>query len=85
MAWFFVNFGAKTMVNGRAYLRQEWKPKLLLNESIFFSNQFIQTPQFVHFNGLLPCPLKRSLSKVHSIQWPECEGSLIMWTCMRFM
>jgi hypothetical protein len=31
-----------------------------------FSSKLIQSLQFIYFNGLLPCPLKESLSKVLS-------------------
>jgi hypothetical protein len=41
----------------------------LLKRTNFFSKHK-QTPQFVYINGLLPCPLKGSSSKVLSTQCP---------------
>jgi hypothetical protein len=35
-----------------------------------YLSKHIQTPQFIYFNGLLPCPLEGSLSKTLLTQRP---------------
>jgi hypothetical protein len=80
MATFIVSFGAKNLYGGGKCPQYTWKPKLSSSRQAFLS-KFIQTPQFVYFNGLLPYPLEGSLYKVlwtpttivHSApkgQWP---------------
>jgi hypothetical protein len=67
MAAFFGRFGAKSLLGGRKFVHDinPWKSKLSSCRQIFLS-KLIQSPQIVYFNGLLPCLLKESLSKVLS-------------------
>jgi hypothetical protein len=55
----FVSFGSMNLFGGRKFVHDIHE-----NPNSSLADKFIQTPQFVYFDGLLPHPLKERLYEV---------------------